>query len=55
MTKKVHTRASLLADAGIKPVEWPEGWHLWGSPDYCVSPEPWPVLANRRGGNRGRR
>ena len=39
MKRKVHSRNDLLAAAGIKPVEWPEKWFLWGPPDYKVSPE----------------
>jgi len=49
MRAKVWTRAAILAEAGIKPVEWPEGWHLWGPPDYKVSPKA-PPTQRARGG-----
>ena len=55
MSTTIWTREALLASAGIKPVEWPEGWYLWGPPDYKVSPErpPAPKGKGRGSWNHG--
>lgn len=36
--RRIWSREDLLEASGIKPIEWPEGWFLWGPPHYKVAP-----------------
>ena len=47
------TREAILAEAGIKAIEWPSGWHLWGPPDYKVSKKAQPQPKARKKARRG--
>ena len=42
MAATVWTREAILAAAGIKPIELPVGWHLWGPPHYRADRKPMP-------------